>query len=102
MSIHRVDPAVLDALCPEITTLLQLAVAQGRSVVETSEGWPGERCVWVSGPVEAPADLHPRVEHRAVDDPHYWHSEFECLTHHHVLACAYDPSSRPGSGGTTP
>jgi hypothetical protein len=90
--MHPVDKERVDELCQELRPLLDAELAAGNPIVETWKGWPHKDSLYImlASPFRVQhASLPPEVQFRAVDDPHYWKSEFVCDRKHHAIACRF-------------
>jgi hypothetical protein len=79
-------------LCPELEVLLQAELAAGNSVRETgpAPGSDGSLVLLAHAfRVEHPV-ISPEVDFVAINDPHWWKSEYRCKLHPDVLACPFD------------
>ena len=90
--MDSVDKERIEELCEELRPLLDAELAAGNPIVETWKGWPHNDSLFImfGGPFRVQyAILPPGVQFRAVDDPHYWKSEFVCERLHHAIACRF-------------
>jgi len=87
------DEAHIAMLCQELRPLLDAELTAGNRVAETWRGdFPYPHCLFVmlERPFLVKAEPLPGgVEFVAVDDPHYWKSEYLCPRTNHALACRY-------------
>jgi hypothetical protein len=91
-SMHPVDKERVDELCQELRPLLDAELAAGNSVTDTWKGWPHRDSLYImlARPFTVWRDSLPSgVMFRAVDDPHYWKSEYLCDEVHHAVACGF-------------
>lgn len=81
---------ILRRLCPELRALLDAELGAGNSIAETGPGLHGKDSVLVllAGPFRAaPATPPPGVQHRVLNDPHWWQAEYVHAASGHCLAC---------------
>ena len=73
----------LDALCGELTAVVEDAAACGNEVAETWTGFGQAVRLRQAQPVLAatPADVLAKLTYRSVRDPHYWLGEIHCRVH---------------------
>ena len=73
----------LDALCDELTAVIEVAAACGNEVAQTWTGFGQAVCLQREQPVLAaiPADVLAKLTYRSVRDPHYWLGEIHCRAH---------------------
>jgi hypothetical protein len=73
----------IDALCDELTAVIEDAGACGNEVAETWTGFGQAVRLGQARPVLAgiPADVLARLTYRSVRDPHYWLGEIHCRAH---------------------
>lgn len=84
------DEENVKALCPVLKKVLNDEIAAGNEVVETSRGWPGKLCVWLSEPFRRKVSPLPDgVELRDINDPHYWKAEYHHAETDQLLACKF-------------
>ena len=86
--MHEIDPARIDALCPELRTILDAELAAGNEVVATFEGWGS--IVMLAKHFQVPhAIVGTRVDFVEVNDPHYWKSQYSVKELDQHLACRF-------------
>ena len=79
-------------LCEDLSPILEAELQLGNYVVDQGVAWgqPDGIMVLLGKPFQFGADKLPAcVTLTEVNDPHYWKSEYRCLTHHDVLACRF-------------
>lgn len=80
-------------LCADLLPILLAELSAGNRVGATGPamGQPTARQVLLALQFRAPVDsTDERLEHRLVDDPHWWKEELRCRIHGDVLACRFD------------
>lgn len=88
----RIQTERLSRFSKELTVILELELSAGNIVVETNEGWPDTKSIFVmlSTPFRArQSSLPSGVTYRDVDDPHYWKAEYVDQVSSHILACRF-------------
>ncbi|MBL9198957.1 MAG: hypothetical protein JNL39_00565 [Opitutaceae bacterium] len=86
-SIHS---DILRRLSPELRELLDAELAVGNAIADAGPGLRGKDSVLVllAQPFRAtPAALPPGVQHRVLNDPHWWQAEYVHAASGHCLAC---------------
>ena len=79
-------------LCPELDALLQAELTAGNTIRDTGPA-PGSdgTLVLLAHTFRAHHQaLSPEINLVAINDPHWWKSEYRCKLHPHVLACPFD------------
>lgn len=77
-------------LRPELRALLEAELAAGNVIAEAGPGLHGKDSVLVllAKPFRAaPAAPPPGVQHRMLNDPHWWQAEYVHAASGHCLAC---------------
>jgi hypothetical protein len=85
-----IDSAHIEALCPELRTILDAELAAGNSVVETWTGW-GHVVMLKREFLCAHAVDGTRVVYRDVNDPHYWKAQYSVRDVDQIVACRIPP-----------
>lgn len=73
-------------LCSDLREILDVELAGGNQIVESSRGWPKDVSVFIRLQRPVTRNPPPGIDRRDVNDPHYWTAE---LYHHqsgHLLA----------------
>ena len=92
-TMNTVDTERVAQLCPDLRPLLEAELAAGNSVVDTWAGWPHRDSLYIQlgSPFRVrPERLPEGVRFVAIEDPHYWKSEFVCDRTHHAIACKFE------------
>jgi len=81
----------LPRLCGELKGLLEAELAAGNGIrdVATVPGRPTSELVLLTKPFQTPKRDLPGVTWSLLNDPHWWHSQYACDEHHHVIACPF-------------
>ena len=100
-----VNQGDLDALCAELTAVIEDAAACGNEVVETWTGYGQAVRLRSSAPVlvgVSPA-VRARLTYRSVRDAHYWLGEIHCRIHPGwFVALSFDNPEAEEPGGLPP
>jgi hypothetical protein len=80
---QRVRQEHIDALCPELRSVVDDAVSLGNEVIETWTGFGSGVLLRRARPVldGAPAQTRKKLVYRPINDPHYWLGELHCRDH---------------------
>jgi hypothetical protein len=96
MQIHLGFSLMSDAkkqseLCPELGHILTAELAAGNSISYTDLNiGDNALVVMLRKPFKTRMEKLPEgVKFSLVNDPHWWHSDYRCATHRHMLACAF-------------
>lgn len=82
--------AIVHRLGPELRALLDAELAAGNTIAEAGPGLHGKDSVLVllAKPFRtAPASPPPGLQHRVLNDPHWWQAEYVHAATGHCLAC---------------
>ena len=90
-----VDNSVIGKLSANLSTILQVEIAAGNEVCETSTGGfsnclDNHLFVWLKYPFKTPIRNNlPGIVYRNIDDRHYWKAEYDDIENHQTLACKF-------------
>lgn len=81
---------ILAGLNPALKEILDLELAAGNEIIETSLDWPemGSVLIRLRNPfVRRPVSMPEGVSYLEPNDPHWWHAEYSTRNPAHILAC---------------
>ncbi len=86
---HSMESDSNPDLCSEIRTLLEAELAAGNQIayVDRAISDPNAHLVMLKRPFRIAHSPDARVKRVAVNDPHWWGTEYSCMLHHHQLVC---------------
>lgn len=81
----------VERLHPNLQAILDIELAAGNYISEASGGWPDSDSVFVGLKYGFLAEHQskPGVNHRIVNDPHWWKEEYIVETPTHILVCGF-------------